>query len=132
MRMQRSRRLLRLKGGVARIHACKDTSLRCAVATEEVLTWHTVLVVVAVRAIRAHAHTEEVLVRHKDQHPEAVHAGQRVLRQECAPRVIARKTVPQLLGRQRQVNLITECTDSWLRNLYLITEDMPVLHRFPK
>ena len=65
---------LRFDWQVEAIDACQDSTLGTSVASEEILTRRAILVVVAMWAVPADAHTPQVGRNEETNYPEAVHA----------------------------------------------------------
>ena len=61
--MQRPATLLGLDGRERSFDAAEDPSFACTAVSEEVLTWRVMVGIVAIRTVRAHLNTEQMLQR---------------------------------------------------------------------
>ena len=72
--VQRPATLLGLDGRERSFDAAEDPTFTCTAVSEEVLTWRVMVGIVAVRTVRAHLNTEQVLQRQPHDHVEPVDA----------------------------------------------------------
>ena len=87
VRMQRSGGLLCFNGNEDPVHTPENATLSCGIASEKILTWHSVLAAVTLRTLSAHPQAEQMFQDEVTNDAEAFRASQGVSGESSTARV---------------------------------------------